>query len=260
MMLCGCVEGRAGRGSSSVNCLWSCRAAEQLIYFIMSDNSSNPSSNSNSNPNKPVKQAPVAQGKEYDPDIAAKKRAIKEAKEAAKKAEKEAKKAAAANGGGEAAAIATATAAAESKSNKVTVKVPKGTRDTTPEQMVIRERAFHLIKSIFLRHGAVSLDTPVFELKETLTNKYGEDSKLIYDLADQGGEICALRYDLTVPFARYVAEHGIDQIKRYHIARVYRRDNPAIERGRYREFYQCKTKKPGFICCTHCIALIKAKF
>lgn len=54
-----------------------------------------------------------------------------------------------------------------------------------PEQMAIREKAFATITSVFKRHGAVSLDTPVFELRETLTGKYGEDSKLIYDLADQ---------------------------------------------------------------------------
>lgn len=53
----------------------------------------------------------------------------------------------------------------------------------------------------------------------------------------QGGEICSLRYDLTVPFARYVAMNGITSIKRYQIAKVYRRDNPS--HGRYREFYQC---------------------
>ena len=75
--------------------------------------------------------------------------------------------------------------------------------------------------------------------QDILTGKYGEDSKLIYDLADQGGEELALRYDLTVPFARYVAQNGIKQIKRFHIARVYRRDNPKMESGRYREFYQC---------------------
>ncbi len=67
----------------------------------------------------------------------------------------------------------------------VMVKVPKGTRDIKPEQMMIRERAFAMIKSVFQRHGAVQIDTPVFELKDTLTNKYGEDSKLIYELADQ---------------------------------------------------------------------------
>jgi histidyl-tRNA synthetase len=55
-----------------------------------------------------------------------------------------------------------------------------------PEQMSIREAAFGAITSVFKRHGAVSIDTPVFELRETLTGKYGEDSKLIYDLADQG--------------------------------------------------------------------------
>ncbi|CAO2593768.1 Histidine--tRNA ligase, cytoplasmic, partial [Lemmus lemmus] len=76
-------------------------------------------------------------------------------------------------------------------------------------------------------------------LQETLTGKYGEDSKLIYDLKDQGGELLSLRYDLTVPFARYLAMNKLTNIKRYHIAKVYRRDNPAMTRGRYREFYQC---------------------
>lgn len=63
-------------------------------------------------------------------------------------------------------------------------------------------------------------------------------SKLIYDLADQGGELLALRYDLTVPFARFLAMHSVGNIKRFHIAKVYRRDNPQLARGRYREFYQ----------------------
>ncbi|CAF4688069.1 unnamed protein product, partial [Rotaria magnacalcarata] len=62
-----------------------------------------------------------------------------------------------------------------------------------------------------------------------LTEKYGEDSKLIYELKDQGGaEHLALRYDLTVPFARYLAENGISSMKRYHIGKVYRRDNPKM--------------------------------
>merc|ERR1711915_413083 len=69
------------------------------------------------------------------------------------------------------------------------------------------------------------MGTPVFELKDVLTGKYGEDSKLIYDL--------------TVPFARYCAMNKISNIKRYHVAKVYRRDNPSIARGRLREFYQC---------------------
>jgi histidyl-tRNA synthetase len=126
-----------------------------------------------------------------------------------------------------------------SKPGKFVLKTPKGTRDYDPFQMAIREKVFEVIQSSFRRHGAVTIDTPVFELKDTLMGKYGEDSKLIYDLADQGGEILSLRYDLTVPFARYLAMHKLKQMKRYHIARVYRRDNPAMTRGRYREFYQC---------------------
>lgn len=123
--------------------------------------------------------------------------------------------------------------------HKFVLKTPKGTRDYNPKQMAIRERVFNTIINCFKRHGAETIDTPVFELKETLTGKYGEDSKLIYDLKDQGGELLSLRYDLTVPFARYLAMNKITNIKRYHIAKVYRRDNPAMTRGRYREFYQC---------------------
>jgi len=65
-------------------------------------------------------------------------------------------------------------------------KVAKGARDFMPEQMALREAAFQAITAVFQLHGAVAIDTPVFELKETLTGKYGEDSKLIYDLKDQG--------------------------------------------------------------------------
>ena len=74
----------------------------------------------------------------------------------------------------------------------------QGTRDYDPFQMAIREKVFSVIISCFKKHGAVTISTPVFELKETLLGKYGEDSKLIYDLADQGGELLSLRYDLTV--------------------------------------------------------------
>ena len=105
--------------------------------------------------------------------------------------------------------------------------------------MAIRDKAFKIITDVFKKHGAVEIDTPVFELKETLMGKYGEDSKLIYDLNDQGGELLSLRYDLTVPFARFMAVHNLPSIKRYHIGKVYRRDNPQMARGRYREFYQC---------------------
>ncbi|KAJ2001021.1 Cytoplasmic and mitochondrial histidine tRNA synthetase, partial [Coemansia thaxteri] len=127
-----------------------------------------------------------------------------------------------------------------SSSNKaIAVKVPKGTKDYDPEDMAVRTKIFSTIVGVFEKHGAVTIDTPVFELKEILVGKYGEDSKLIYDLKDQGGEECSLRYDLTVPFARYVALKGITNIKRYQLAKVYRRDQPAMSKGRMREFFQC---------------------
>lgn len=129
--------------------------------------------------------------------------------------------------------------------------------------MQLRQSIFRKITDVFEKHGGVTIDTPVFELKEILSGKYGEDSKLIYDLQDQGGELCSLRYDLTVstafgarrcrrgssqahvlsqvPFARFLAINGSQypNIKRYHIAKVYRRDQPAMTKGRMREFYQC---------------------
>lgn len=112
-------------------------------------------------------------------------------------------------------------------------------RDHGPSQMAIRDMVFDKVKNVFKRHGAQSIDTPVCELIEILTDKYGDESKLIYELKDQGGELLALRYDLTVPFARYLAQSKIQNLKRYQIAKVYRRDNPSPTQGRYREFYQC---------------------
>jgi histidyl-tRNA synthetase len=94
------------------------------------------------------------------------------------------------------------------------VKTPKGTRDYGPEETKIREEVLDKIVRVFKQHGAVSIETPVFELKEVLLGTYGEDEKLIFDLADQGGEACALRYDLTVPFSRYVAMNNVKQIKK----------------------------------------------
>jgi len=84
------------------------------------------------------------------------------------------------------------------------------------------------------------IDTPVFELKSTLLGKYGEEGgKLIYDLEDQGGELLSLRYDLTVPLARYMGNKNLRKMKRCHIGKVYRRDEPNVNKGRFREFYQC---------------------
>ena len=120
------------------------------------------------------------------------------------------------------------------------LKTPKGTKDWSGPDVLLRDRIFTTITSIFRAHGAVALDTPVFELKDVLSGKYGEDSKLIYDLQDQGGELCSLRYDLTVPFARWLAMNpDVRSIKRYALAKVYRRDQPAMTKGRMREFYQC---------------------
>lgn len=120
------------------------------------------------------------------------------------------------------------------------LKTPKGTKDWSGSDALLRDRIFTTIASVFKRHGGMALDTPVFELREILAGKYGEDSKLIYDLQDQGGEICSLRYDLTVPFARWLAMNpDVRSMKRYHIAKVYRRDQPAVNKGRMREFYQC---------------------
>ena len=113
-------------------------------------------------------------------------------------------------------------------------------RDTTPLQMAIKNKVFDQIINIFRKHGAVQIDTPVFELKETLMGKYGEEgAKLIYDLKDQGGQMLSLRYDLTVPFARYISTNNVQKIKRFHIGKVYRRDQPNMNKGRFREFYQC---------------------
>jgi histidyl-tRNA synthetase len=78
------------------------------------------------------------------------------------------------------------------------LKTPKGTVDHRPEATLLRKKIFHTLESIFVKYGASTIDTPVFELREILAGKYGEDSKLIYDLQDQGGELCSLRYDLTV--------------------------------------------------------------
>ncbi|XP_030512837.1 histidine--tRNA ligase, cytoplasmic-like [Rhodamnia argentea] len=116
-------------------------------------------------------------------------------------------------------------------------KLPKGTRDFANEEMVIRNKVFSIVTSVFKKHGAAALDSPAFELRETMMGKYGMDSRLICDLADQGGELCSLQYNLTIPFARYMAMNGLTSLKKYQIARVYRWDNPCS--GRFHEVFQC---------------------
>jgi hypothetical protein len=125
-------------------------------------------------------------------------------------------------------------------------KVAKGVRDSDPITMCIKNKVFNFIKETYRKHGAVEIDTPIFELKETLMGKYGDEgAKLIYDLKDQGGELLSLRYDLTVPFARYCALNNVTKMKRFHIGKVYRRDQPNFNKGRYREFHQCDIDLAG---------------
>eukprot|EP00466_Bigelowiella_natans_P008403 jgi/Bigna1/84033/fgenesh1_pg.121_\ len=137
-------------------------------------------------------------------------------------------------------AVAAASSSPSTANVRRGMKVPKGSRDLGPEEMLKLEHILDVARTIFKRHGAVSIETPVFELRETLLNKYGEDSKLIYNLeVDQGGELLSLRYDLTVPLARYAVTHNVERMKRLQIGKVYRRDNPTFIKGRFREFYQC---------------------
>jgi histidyl-tRNA synthetase len=106
--------------------------------------------------------------------------------------------------------------------------------------MFCRQHIENVVKDCFTSYGGSCLETPVFERKDVLTGKYGEDSKLIYDLKDQGGEELALRYDHTVPLARYLAMGGstITQAKLWQLSKVYRRDQPVMSKGRMREFSQ----------------------
>ena len=120
-------------------------------------------------------------------------------------------------------------------------KVLKGFRDALPAQEMIRKQVIASLEHDFSLHGFVPIDTPVLEYTEVLLGKGGgETDKQIFHFADNGGRDVALRFDLTVPFARFMAGHLHEvplPFKRYHIAKVWRGENP--QRGRYREFYQC---------------------
>ncbi|TRM70610.1 hypothetical protein BD626DRAFT_564223 [Schizophyllum amplum] len=126
------------------------------------------------------------------------------------------------------------------KRERLLLKTAKGTRDYGPGEMFCREHIERIVRGVFTAYGASCVDTPVFERKDVLTGKYGEDSKLIFDLKDQGGEELALRYDHTVPLARYLAMMGGTNThsKIYQLSKVYRRDNPVMSKGRMREFSQ----------------------
>ncbi|KAI0308380.1 hypothetical protein B0F90DRAFT_1621522 [Multifurca ochricompacta] len=126
------------------------------------------------------------------------------------------------------------------KRERLLLKTPKGTRDYGPGEMFCRDYVERIVKECFVLYGGAQLDTPVFERKDILAGKYGEDAKLIFDLEDQGGEQLALRYDHTVPLARYLAMGGANntQSKLWQVGKVYRRDNPVMSKGRMREFSQ----------------------
>jgi histidyl-tRNA synthetase len=117
----------------------------------------------------------------------------------------------------------------------------RGFRDYLPEVMIPRERLMEQARTVFRSYGFVPIDTPALEYKEILMGKGGAESdKLIYQFLDNGGREVALRFDLTVPFARFAAQH-INQLgtpfKRYHLGPVWRGENTG--HGRYREFWQC---------------------
>lgn len=125
---------------------------------------------------------------------------------------------------------------------KIKPRLPKGMRDFLPQDMLKRDYVFGIVRDVFHLFGFEPLQTPVLELNETLMGKYGEDAeKLIFNAQHPGGkEELALRYDLTVPLARVVAQYQNEitlPFKRYQLSPVWRAERP--QRGRYREFYQC---------------------
>mgnify|MGYP002545940270 CR=1 FL=1 len=135
--------------------------------------------------------------------------------------------------------------------------IPKGTRDFSPAEMMRRQYIFDTIRRVFRAYGFAPLETPSMENLSTLLGKYGDEGdKLLFKILNSGdyaaglsdeevrsaSKICekGLRYDLTVPFARYVVQHQGEltfPFKRYQIQPVWRADRP--QKGRYREFYQC---------------------
>lgn len=123
---------------------------------------------------------------------------------------------------------------------KIEPKLLKGFRDFEPKIQLVRQSLIEKIQSSFESFGFLPMDTPVLEYKEILMGKYGDDEKLVYSFEDNGGRQVAMRYDLTVPMARFVAANQgwlTFPFKRYQIAPVWRADKP--QKGRYREFYQC---------------------
>ena len=125
--------------------------------------------------------------------------------------------------------------------NLIQPKILKGFRDFLPEQEILRTGLQEKVIKVFRSYGFVPIDTPVLEYSEILLRKSnGETEKQVFRFEDNGGRDVALRFDLTVPFARFTAEHKEElyfPFKRYHIAKVWRGEKP--QAGRYREFVQC---------------------
>jgi histidyl-tRNA synthetase len=117
----------------------------------------------------------------------------------------------------------------------------RGFRDYLPDVMLARERLMETARRVYRSFGFSPIDTPALEYSEILLGKGGEESdKQLFRFTDQGGRDVALRFDLTVPLARFTAQHLAElgtPFKRYHIAPVWRAERP--QRGRFREFYQC---------------------
>ena len=117
----------------------------------------------------------------------------------------------------------------------------KGFRDHLPPQALARERILDIARRVYRSYGFAPIDTPALEYLEVLTGKGSEETdKQLYRFTDHGGRDVGMRFDLTVPFARFAAQHVHDlglPFKRYHMATVWRGEN--TQRGRYREFMQC---------------------
>ena len=125
--------------------------------------------------------------------------------------------------------------------NLIQPKILKGFRDFLPQDEILRSDLIEKITETYRSYGFVPIDTPVLEYTEILLRKsQGETEKQMFRFQDNGGRDVAMRFDLTVPFARYTAQHKEElyfPFKRYHISKVWRGEKP--QNGRYREFVQC---------------------
>ncbi len=130
--------------------------------------------------------------------------------------------------------------------NIINPRTLKGFRDFLPEDLKLRRTIFAIFTEVFESYGFEPLETPALEYFDILMGKYGEEEKLVYQFDDSGGRRVAMKYDLTVPTARVLAQYP-DKIKlpwkKYQIQPVWRADN--TQKGRFREFYQCDVDTLG---------------